>query len=322
MLLSFIAHLYHERKVKHNTVGVYLSGIRHWFKQKFLQQHDQYFDEPIISQARSSLQYLAVKNDSLASDSKTLPFTCDMIVFTRDVFLKRRTQNWHSFGLFICILITFCCLMRQSEILITAANHYLRGQDVVFGVLFQGSEIKVHPKDAWKYDLTSCINVAITVHKAKNDWKGEGHRMFFSKLDSSSFVFGFDLVLEMFTWARQARPRDDDAFLMYKGKDMVSYTEVSAVIKQVAVEFGFDSTHFSMHSLRIGGASTLAAAGKPSHYIQKMGRWKSLAFLQYIHMAVSGMAEALCSLSDPGIFTSEHLKRINPAAVLRTVLRM
>ena len=72
-----------------------------------------------------------------------------------------------------------------------------------------------------------------------------------------------------------------------------------------------------MHSLRVGAASTLAAKGHPSHYIQKMGRWKSLAFLQYIHWAVSGMAEALNTLSSPGVFTADHLKRINPAAVLQ-----
>jgi site-specific recombinase XerD len=90
----------------------------------------------------------------------------------------------------------------------------------------------------------------------------------------------------MFAWSQESRPRNDDSFLMYKGKEMVTYNEVTAVIKDVAIEFGFDPSHFHMHSLRVGAASTLAAAGKPSHYIQKMGRWKSLAFLQYIHWAV------------------------------------
>jgi len=98
---------------------------------------------------------------------------------------------------------------------------------------------------------------------------------------------------------------------------VISYTSVTTVIKEIAREFGFDPRHYHMHSLRVGGASTLAAAGKPSHYIQKMGRWKSLAFLQYIHWAVSGMADALKTLSNPGVFTSRHLKRVNPAAVLQ-----
>lgn len=316
VLLSFIAYLHVEQRVKHTTVGVYLSGMRHWFKQMFLTKFDEHFDEPIVLQARSSLHYLEVKNEALAAaDSRTLPFTCDMIIYTRDVFLKKRPQTWNSWGIFMCILITFCCLMRHCEILPTAANHYLRGQDVVFGVLSQGVELQISSKDAWKY--LTVLSVSITVHSAKNDWQGEGHRMHFSTGDAEANILGFDLVSEMFAWAREARPRDDDAFLMHKGKNLVSYTEVSAVIKKVATEFGFDDTHFSMHSLRIGGASTLAAAGKPSHYIQKMGRWKSLAFLSYIHWAVSGMKDALNTLSNPFIFTADHLKKINSAAILR-----
>ena len=142
--------------------------------------------------------------------------------------------------------------------------------------------------------------------------------MFFSVNESVPGGVGFDLVLVMFAWAQKARPRNDDAFLSYdRGKEIIGYKEVTTVIRGVAQEFGFDPVHYHMHSLRVGGASTLAAAGKPSHYIQKMGRWKSLAFLQYIHWAVSGMADALQTLSNPGVFTSVHLKRINPAAVLQ-----
>lgn len=318
VLLSFIAYLYGEQQVSHRTVGVYLSGLRHWFKQKFLREFDECFDEPIIAQARSSLHYLAVRDDSLEADKKTLPFTCDMVVFAGAVYLQREPQTLESEGIHACMVIAFCCLMRRCEIFITAANHYLRGQDVMFGVFIDGIEISIYPRDAWKYKLSAVRNVTITVHSAKNDWKGEGHRMFFSVNDPEANSLGFDLVLVMFSWAQKARPRNDDAFLAYnKGRDIISYAMVSKVIKAVAQEFGFDPVHYHMHSLRVGGASTLAAAGKPSHYIQKMGRWKSLAFLQYIHWAVSGMAEALQTLSDPKVFTAVHIRRINPAAVLQ-----
>ena len=141
--------------------------------------------------------------------------------------------------------------------------------------------------------------------------------MFFSVNDPETGAYGFDLVLVMFAWSQESRTRNDDSFLMYGGKDTITYSQVTTVIKNVAKEFGFDPKHFHMHSLRVGAASTLAAKGHPSHYIQKMGRWKSLAFLQYIHWAVSGMAEALNTLSSPSVFTAEHLRRINPAAVLR-----
>jgi len=232
VLLSFIAFLYGDQKVSHGTVGLYLSGVRHWFKQMFLREFDACFDESIIAQARSSLHYLAVKEDALEVEKKTLPFTCDMLVFARDVYLQRGPQSWKTRGIFVCLVVTFCCLMRSCEIFITAANHYLRGQDVVYGVMVNGVEKSIYPKDAWRYPLAAVRNVSITVHSAKNDWKGEGmgHSMFFSLNDPDTGAYGFDLVLVMFTWSQESRTRNDDAFLMFGGTEMVSYDLVSTTI--------------------------------------------------------------------------------------------
>lgn len=173
--------------------------------------------------------------------------------------------------------------------------------------------MRVYPKDAWKYDLTQLLNVCITIHSAKNDWEGEGHRLFFSKLGVSDSEFGFEIVTIMFEWAQEARPLDDDAFLMHKQKNMISYDFFNEQLKIIAIKFGFDPARYAFHSLRIGGATTLAAAGKSDHYIKKMGRWKSLAFLEYIHWAISGMADAYKTLANPGVYTAEHLRRVNPA---------
>jgi hypothetical protein len=46
----------------------------------------------------------------------------------------------------------------------------------------------------------------------------------------------------------------------------------------MAIYFSLDPTRISSHSLRIGGASALAAAGVPDYIILDMGRWKSLVF--------------------------------------------
>ena len=46
------------------------------------------------------------------------------------------------------------------------------------------------------------------------------------------------------------------------------------------IEMGLDPDRYRTHSLRIGGASMMAAADRPDYEIQKQGRWKSLAFLE------------------------------------------
>jgi hypothetical protein len=153
---------------------------------------------------------MAVQKDCLKNEKKRLPMTCEMVCYGIEVHFSRYKSNWKSWAFVVGMVISFLCLMRASELLITAENHYLRGQDVTFGVLVQGVEIRVYPSEAWRYSLRQLLNVCITIHSAKNDWEGEGHRLFFSILDVDS-AFGFEIVTMMFEWAQQARPLDDDA---------------------------------------------------------------------------------------------------------------
>ena len=137
--------------------------------------------------------------------------------------------------------------------MITEANHYLRGRDVVFELsTVRGTELLVRPRDAYLYNVKNLVSVAIAVHSAKNDWQGEGHRMYF-KANDTALDYVFDLAPDMFRWAQEARPSDDDSFLMHRGKNMLSYDHMTKAIKEIAQAFGFDPTRFSMHSLRIGG---------------------------------------------------------------------
>lgn len=313
VLLSYIASMYGDEGLSHITVGTYLSGVRYFFSQAH--KNIDCFEEPIIAQTRSSLAYLSAQEHSL-SEKKTLPVTCDMIVWARDVYFPSLPQTWYNDAIITGMIIAFCCLFRQSELLISAANHYLRGRDVVFGVAtIDSPEQLISPREAHLYPFESVVSVSITAHSGKTDWEGEGHRLYFTVNDTLN-GYGFDLVRTMFGYAQRARPKDNDAFLMHSDTNMLKYDRMNAAIKDIASKFKFDPSRFSMHSLRIGGASALAAAGAPTHYIQKMGRWKSLAFLRYIYWAVGGMADALKILSNPVHFTADHLRKINPGVVL------
>ena len=54
----------------------------------------------------------------------------------------------------------------------------------------------------------------------------------------------------------------------------------------------FDPARFSSQAARIGGESAVAAASHPDWLIKKRGRWKSLAFLEYIRTALTSMRAA------------------------------
>ena len=53
-------------------------------------------------------------------------------------------------------------------------------------------------------------------------------------------------------------------------------------IKQLATSLGLDSSRYSGHSLRIGGATSAAEAGLSQWQIKLLGRWNSQAYQVYI----------------------------------------
>jgi hypothetical protein len=47
---------------------------------------------------------------------------------------------------------------------------------------------------------------------------------------------------------------------------------------------GYSSAHYTTHSCRIGGATSLACAGQPAETIQMLGRWSSDCYTRYLRM--------------------------------------
>ena len=80
-------------------------------------------------------------------------------------------------------------------------------------------------------------------------------------------------------------------------------------MREVVAESGQDPAEFALHSLRIGGASCLAAgSGVSDRVIQRKGRWKSDAYKVYSrsNMEDSGLVsrklarQESCPQREPG----------------------
>ena len=78
---------------------------------------------------------------------------------------------------------------------------------------------------------------------------------------------------------------DDAPLSSYRsGREVkvLRYGEALRAFREVVKKSGHEPKDFALHSLRIGGASTLAAGGKVSErVIQRAGRWKSDAYKPY-----------------------------------------
>jgi hypothetical protein len=55
----------------------------------------------------------------------------------------------------------------------------------------------------------------------------------------------------------------------------------------------------------------LASAGRPDYEIQKLGRWKSLAFLEYIKVGKATFNAALAAIVNPNLLTAREVGRMH-----------
>ena len=208
-------------------------------------------------------------------------------------------------------MIGICTVARASEYLRRPGKHHYRAQDVVFTVV-EGNKpvIYVPSMHVHRHKKEDVTGMTFTLVDCKNDVERIGHALPFERNNSPDCAF--DFVGECYEWAGFARPKENKPFLSTQDGWELSYDKFNSAIKEVATAFGLDATRYSTHSMRIGGASILAAAGVPDYIIQLAGRWKSLAFLQYIRLADIAYKKAINALTNKDLLTVDHLRKIVP----------
>jgi integrase len=310
---NFTGYMAFELSLSPQTIHVYRCAVIAWYKTNFIEH--EFVRHPVFKQLAASLEIQWRASHEVAA-TRRLPFTLQM--FTT---LSTRVCNRHKpleHAVLIAAMICLVLLTRKSEIIPTADNHFMREDDVTFRMRnpATGIEFMCKASLAHRHNILHLVGVSPFVRSAKNDQDGEGHRYYFPVLDTmTEKVFCF--ATELFIWAQRAKPQRGDPFLTYRGSSLpnprwLDYKTFIVAIKLAAKYSGFEPNRFGTHSLRIGGATILAAAGHPNHYIQKMGRWKSLTFLQYINLACKSMEIALHSLVDSSQFTNDQLRILNP----------
>ena len=83
---------------------------------------------------------------------------------------------------------------------------------------------------------------------------------------------------------------DAPAFQDSCGRPLL-YTTLLAALRALAVQLGYDAKQLGTHSLRIGGASTLAILGFPAYVIRAAGRWSSLTYQTYTRLDADAFRE-------------------------------
>jgi hypothetical protein len=303
-LIYFIHEAFGRDRLRASTINNYLAGVRHFMNCGGVPT--DWFDSFPVRAAKSAVELLDRQLVAI-KETRRLPLSAEMIEAYR--VCSPVVSDYREACTYAALRLAFTLMLRISEYTVTKADHFLRAEDVSF-VRRDGGVVRADGV-AGSLPLGDVVAVLVDIRSAKNDRDGEGHR--FSLLSDPSVKEGCACSL-LLDWAKRGKPRRGQQFFSMNlaggAHWRLSRGDITEAVKKLAVRFGFNPERFSSHSLRIGGASALAAANVQDYAIQALGRWRSLAFLDYIHVseAMTSMAQRVMS-AHSSKFTVAAIKR-------------
>jgi hypothetical protein len=285
------------------------------------------FASPHVSAVRRGLLNQPPHTDRAVTVARRrLPVTLEMVLYIYNrvhnpLTLERLARR-------AAIILAFCCLFRPSEYLWgTRSNrHVLTAAQVEFEISTPGSSTTFWRSMAEMQGITwaQVRLMRIHMHTAKNIKRRAGARLWFSATATNPL----SVVRVMFDWALQSSPISTAPIFSWPSptqpniRDNLWYREFHNDIRAAAAHFGFDSSQFGCHGIRVGGATLLRAAGADDGFICLMGRWASLpACLSYQETSTTAHDRMASLLLTPGLYTVRDLRlqyvlpRVTPIAV-------
>ena len=274
-LCAFVAHLANEQ-LKYRTVKTYLSGLRY-------HQIKSGFPDPFQG-AMPRLAYVlrGVKSDEAkhgGGSRERLPITPSILHKLREVWSPSGTERDTKLIWAACCLCFFAFL-RAGELTVPSDRTYdpvvhLSLSDVATNAPLNPSALR------------------ITVKQSKTDPFRRGVDLWVGRT-------GTDLcpVAAVLDYMKVRGPCPGPLFVFTDGRVLTRQRFVDAV-RSALETAGIDQSKYCSHSFRIGAASTAAAKGIKDCVIKTLGRWESLAYLQYIRLPREQLAGFSSLLASP-----------------------
>ena len=306
----FLNWMVTDHGIQGDTACGYLAGVRKLFSNRNMSV--TCFDHPSISNSRTALR-LHDRSFVTKRLRLRLAFTHEMFAFLQTRVVSRNSTK----GLCTIAVAEFAVILacRCSEYLYSTADHFVRGIDVLFEVRCPSTSVTctIISSLAFFYAHWTVLSMTVSIRGAKNDKLGNGvPYSFFPAVVSETCAFCF--VSDMFLWSVRARPLPRNPLFSFNSQEgngfIFTYEDLNAALKHAASYVNRDPAFLARigtRSLRIAGATRLAAAGKQKVDIRTHMRCKSDAFLRYIRIAASDTESARAAITNPSIIPAEDL---------------
>ena len=250
-ILRFIGSLKDRRA---STVRVYLSALRALHLR--LGHADPLLNRPRIPMAIRGLRRV----QDPQSTREKLPIT-SLILYSLKLQLDTSTFDG-------CMLWAACC---------TAFFGFLRAAE--FTVPPSGFDPRRHLSAAsvTVSGLPIPSTVTLALRYSKTDQFGRGCSILLARSDSLLCP-----VMALMSYLRLRGGADGPLFHFASGSPL-SRSRLSSQLRKLLSAAGFHG-NYSLHSFRVGAATTAASLGFPDHLIKALGRWSSDAYRVYVKL--------------------------------------
>ena len=126
--------------------------------------------------------------------------------------------------------------------------------------------------------------IRITLKQSKSDQLRQGTHLYLGK--TGHRICPVEAII-IYLIARSNRP--GPLFVLPNGK-MLTRSIFCASLNKVLRELKLNPQFFNTHSFRIGAATSAKQARISDVYLKALGRWRSHAYLRYVHLSPQDMA--------------------------------
>lgn len=258
-LCKFVAHMA-GAGLRHRTIKVYLSAIRHLHIMEGK-------NDPFVP-GHPRLHYILqgvkrTEGESGVERRQRLPISPDILRKVKAVWEAEPQPG--TIMLWAACCLGFFGFLRSGEMTVPTDSSYDRGTHLSL------EDISV--------DDPICPKIIrVCIKQSKTDPFRKGIHLFLGRTQSDICP-----VKALLNYLVVRGKTEGPLFQFPDGTYLTRHRLVSAVREAVG-KAGLDPAKYCGHSFRIGAATTAAKKGMEDSTIKTLGRWRSLAYLEYIRI--------------------------------------
>ena len=269
--MSYLA----KEKLKHSTIKSYLSAVRFLHISEGLDDPFQ----PSLNRLQYVLQGIKrCESRERSKERERLPITPNILRKVKSVWDPSASDPD------IIMLWAACCLgffgfLRAGEMTVPSDTSYDPS------VHLNRSDIAVDNPEAPTV-------IRVTIKQSKTDHFCKGVNLFLGKTSTDLCP-----VEVMLNYLMRRGPKAGPLF-WFADHHYLTRQRLVGAVRDALRRAGVDQSKYNGHSFRIGAATTAAVNGLEYSIIKTLGRWRSIAYMQYVQIPrdqLANYSKLLCS---------------------------